>query len=99
MGQIGGSQNARKHLILNTIFLVVGILFLFDLARHIFDLQITGFPALFSIEFAILLVSLTILWMIHTKTIVDHFQFRVLNTLEFQMNNMARRVRKIERYI
>jgi hypothetical protein len=98
VGQIGGKQNARSHLVLNIVFLVVvGLLFLFDLVRHIFDIRITGFPALLSIEIAILLVSLKIIWMIHTKTKVDHFQFWVLNSIEFQMNNMARRVRKIEK--
>lgn len=100
VGQIGGKQNARSHLVLNIVFLVVvGLLFLFDLVRHIFDIQITGFPAILSIEIAILLVSLKIIWMIHTKTKVDHFQFWVLNSIEFQMNNMARRVRKIEKCI
>jgi hypothetical protein len=98
VGQIGGNQNSRKHLILNIVFLiVVGLLFLFDLSRHIFDLRITGFPAILSIEIAILLVSLKVIWMIHTKTKVDHFQFWILNSIEFQMNNIARRVRKIEK--
>ena len=98
VGQIGGSQNTRKHLVLNIVFLVVvGILFIFDLSRHVFDLDISGFPALLSIEFAILLVSLKVIWMIHTKTKVDHFQFWVLNSMEFQLNNMARRIRKIEK--
>jgi len=98
VGQIGGSQNTRKHLFLNIVFLVVvGILFVFDLSRHVFDLDISGFPALLSIEFAILLVSLKVIWMIHTKTKVDHFQFWVLNSMEFQLNNMARRIRKIEK--
>lgn len=98
VGQIGGKHNSKRHLILNIIFLVVvGLLFLFDLARHVFDFQISGFPALLSIEFAILLVSLKVIWMIHTKTKVDHFQFWILNSIEFQMNNMAMRVRKIEK--
>ncbi|MBN2609710.1 MAG: hypothetical protein JXA64_11400 [Candidatus Fermentibacteraceae bacterium] len=100
VGQIGGNQNSRKHLILNIVFLVVvGLLFLIDLCRHIFDLRITGFPAILSIEIAILLVSLKVIWMIHTKTKVDHFQFWILNSIEFQMNNMARRVRKIEKLV
>lgn len=98
VGQIGGKQNARRHLVLNIVFLVVvGLLFLFDLVRHLFDIQISGFPAILSIEIAILLVSLKIIWMIHTKTKVDHFQFWILNSIEFQMNNIARRVRKIEK--
>lgn len=100
VGQIGGKQDAKKHLVLNVVFLVVvGALFFLDLARHIFHFEISGFSSILSIEIAILLVSLKIIWMIHTKTKVDHFQFWVLNTLEFQMNNMARRVRKIEKLL
>ncbi len=98
VGQIGGQQNSRKHRILNAAFLiVVGLLFTFDLTRHLLNLEITGFPALLSIEFAILLVSLKVIWMIHTQTKVDHFQFWVLNSIEFQINSIAHRVRKIEK--
>jgi hypothetical protein len=98
VGQIGGKQKSGQNRILNAVFLiVVGLLFLFDLTRHIFSIQITGFPAILSIEIAILLVSLKIIWMIHTQSKVEHFQFWILNSIEFQMNNMAGRVRKIEK--
>ncbi len=100
VGRIGGKQNSKKDRILTFTFLViVAPLFLFDLVRHIFHFDISGFPALLSIEIAILLVSLKVIWMIHTQTKVEHFQFWILSSIEFQMNNMAHRVRKIERML
>ncbi|MEA3266904.1 MAG: hypothetical protein U9P42_08175 [Candidatus Fermentibacteria bacterium] len=35
--------------------------------------------------------------MIHTQQKVEHFQFWVLNTIEFQINSTAVRIRKIEK--
>jgi hypothetical protein len=47
-------------------------------------------------ELVLLLVSLKIIWMIHRQTKVDHFQFWVLNSIEFQINMMSKRLRELE---
>ena len=44
------------------------------------------------LEVAVLLVSLKIIWMIHKQSKVDHFQFWILNSIEFQMNMLTRRI-------
>ncbi len=54
---------------------------------------------MFSVEIAVLLVSMKIIWMIHKQQKVEHFQFWILNTIEFQMNNTAVRIRKIEKML
>jgi len=49
-----------------------------------------------SMELALLLVSLKIIWMIHRQSKVDHFQFWVLNSIEFQINIMSKRLKDLE---
>lgn len=67
VGRIGGKQNSKRDRILTFAFLaIVALLFLFDLVRHVFHFDISGFPVLLSIEIAILLVSLKVIWMVYT---------------------------------
>ncbi len=97
VGQIGGQTSRKWHNRLNIIFLVVVLgAFLFDLGRHVFDWKIAAIPPFLLLEAAVLLVSLKIIWMIHMQTKVDHFQFWILNTIEFRVNMMTRRLASIE---
>ena len=97
VGQIGGQTSRKWHNTLNVIFLIVVLgAFLFDLGRHVFDWEIAIIPPFLLLEAAVLLVSLKIIWMIHMQTKVDHFQFWILNTIEFRVNMMTRRLANIE---
>lgn len=97
VGQIGGKGSAKQDLIINMIFLTVIIaLFIFDVLRHMFHIEIP-LPSLFSIEIGILLVSIKIIWMIYKQTKVEHFQFWILNSIEFRLNNLSRQMNEIER--
>ncbi|MBC8428843.1 MAG: hypothetical protein H8D05_01220, partial [FCB group bacterium] len=99
IGRIGGQQDRRKDRIFNLAFLVVvALLFIFDVVRNVFSLEF-GPPELFLMEVAILLVSLKVIWMIHRQTKVEHFQFWILSSIEFQMNDIARRTRKMEKIL
>ena len=69
-----------------------------DIARHCFHFQVP-LPEMFSLEIAILLVSVKIIWMIHIQTKVEHFQFWILNSIEFRLNDIAKRIRTIEAQI
>jgi hypothetical protein len=53
-------------------------------------------PPFLSMELALLLVSVKIIWMIHRQTKVDHFQFWVLNSIEFQINLMSKHLKELE---
>lgn len=98
LGQIGGTGTGKKETVINVTFAVLVILFFsFDVMRHALHIEIDFIPELFSVEIALLLVSMKIIWMIHRQQKVEHFQFWILNTIEFQMNNTAARVRKIEK--
>ncbi len=84
IGKIGGQQDRRKDKVFNYVFLiVVALLFVFDVLRHIIGITIIPVPDLFLMELAILLVSLKVIGMIHRQTKVEHFQFWVLNSIEF----------------
>jgi len=96
VGQIGGKGSAKQDLIINMVFLAIIItLFIFDILRHLFPVNLP-LPPLFSIEVGILLVSIKIIWMIYKQTKVEHFQFWILNSIEFRLNNLSKQMNDIE---
>jgi hypothetical protein len=95
MGQIGGSSDVRRDKIVNRVFIVLILLLLaFDIARHFMHWEIP-LPPLFSIEIGVLLVSIKIIWMINRQSKVDHFQFWILNSIEFRINNLSRQLNEL----
>lgn len=97
VGQIGGKHSQRKDHIVNVIFIIAMVgLFILDLLRHLFHIDLP-LPQMFSIELAVLLVSIKIIWMIHRGTKVEHFQFWVLNSIEFRLNDLSKNIREIEK--
>ena len=96
VGQIGGVASNKRDRVLNIVFLVaIALLFLADVFRHIVGLEIPV-PPLFSIELGVLLVSVKIIWMIHKQARVEHFQFWILNSIEFRLNEITKSVRRLE---
>ena len=91
LGRIGGRSFSKKDNWINIGFLVI-ILGLFAL-----ELTTDYLPRLMSLELGVLMVSIKIVFMIHSQQKVNHFQFWILNSIEFRMNDMSKRVRKMER--
>jgi len=99
VGQIGGKANNRWDRIFNVLFVMAIVaLFSLDLIRYLFGLSIPLTPLL-SVELGLLLVSLKIMWMIHRSMKVEHFQFWILNSIEFRLNDIARRIEGIEKKV
>jgi hypothetical protein len=97
VGQIGGKHTQKQDHLINIVFiLAMVVLFVLDLLRHAFHIEVP-LPQMFSIELAVLLVSIKIIWMIHRGTKVEHFQFWVLNSIEFRLNEVTRRLREIDK--
>ncbi len=97
VGQIGGKHSQKRDHIINISFIIAMVfLFLLDLLRHMFHINVP-LPQMFSIELAVLLVSVKIIWMIHKGTKVEHFQFWVLNSIEFRLNDVTKRLREIDK--
>ncbi len=98
LGEIGGSNSKKKDQIINISFLLlVLLLFVFDIFRSFVPVALPELPPFISVELAVLLVSLKIVWMIHMQTKIDHFQFWVLNSIEFQVNTISVRLRELEK--
>jgi hypothetical protein len=97
IGRIGGTQSVRRSRIINIAFITVllGLLVL-DVLRHVLD-SMDWLPSLVSLEVGILLVSIKIIWMIHKQAKVEHFQFWILNSIEFRLNEVAKRLSGMEK--
>ncbi len=91
VGEIGGKHHSKRHLYINLIFLsIVVVTFLMGAIFHKIELAL-------SLELGVLLVSIKIAWMIHDQQKTNHFQFWILNSLEFRINEIHKRAKKIER--
>jgi hypothetical protein len=96
VGQIGGVGSNRRDRFINIIFLLaIVLLFLADIFRHVLLVELP-LPPLFSLELGVLLVSVKIIWMIHKQAKVEHFQFWILNSIEFRLNEITKSVRRLE---
>jgi hypothetical protein len=90
IGSIGGKSYNRIDTIINIVFLcIIAVLFGLEMTTKLM-------PVFISIEIGILLVSIKIVWMIHSHNKFYHFQFWVLNSIEFRINDLVKRVRNIE---
>lgn len=99
IGTIGGKTLGKYDRIFNILFIAfLVVFFVLDVLRHFFGVE-TSLPPLFSLEIGLLLVSIKIIWMIHKQTKVEHFQFWILNSIEFRVNDIAKRIKKIEKHL
>ena len=99
IGQIGGTQSKMHDRIANIAFILLLVSLLsIDVLRHV--VHGNGFewlPQMLSLEIGLLLVSLKIIWMIHKQTKVEHFQFWILNSIEFRLNEVAKKLNDMEK--
>ncbi|MDF7823498.1 hypothetical protein P4B35_05695 [Pontiellaceae bacterium B12227] len=99
MGQIGGKDAEKQDRWANRFFITaISLLALNDFLHHIFGFH-TPIPSLFSLEIAVLLVSVKIIWMMHKSTKVEHFQFWILNSIEYRLNDVAKQLRHLEKTV
>ena len=88
IGEIGGTKYSKKDNIINLVFLgLIVTLFTLELTTHFL-------PTFISLEVSILLVSIKIVWMIHSQHKYNHFVFWILNSIEFRVNELAKTVRE-----
>jgi hypothetical protein len=90
ISRIGGKVNSRIDTAINLAFmLIIATLFVLEITTKFL-------PVFISLEIGVLLVSIKIVWMIHNLNKFYHFQFWVLNSIEFRINDLVKRVRSIE---
>ncbi|MFA6715671.1 MAG: hypothetical protein WCS27_09860 [Victivallaceae bacterium] len=96
IGAIGGAGYDLRERILNGVFVfLLCAIFLADILRHFWEFKIPYLTPLLSIEIGVLLVSVKIIWMIHKQTKVEHFQFWILNSIEFRLNAIAKKLEQM----
>jgi hypothetical protein len=96
VGEIGGKGSNRVESIINIVFvLAVLTLFVFDVIRHVYHVAEETLPPMLSLSLGVFLVSIKIVWMIHRQSKIDHFQFWILNSIEYRLNDVSSRVRGI----
>jgi len=96
MGQIGGKDQATHDLVINWVFIIaIALLAINDLLHHLADMH-TPIGTDLSLVIAVLLVSIKIIWMMHKSTKVEHFQFWILNSIEYRLNDVAKQLRHLE---
>jgi len=96
MGQIGGKDQQKIDRRINWVFITLIVLVAInDILHHIVGIH-TPIPADFSLGIAILLVSIKIIWMMHKSTKMEHFQFWILNSIEYRLNDVAKQLRHLE---
>lgn len=99
MGQIGGKHAEKQDRGVNLVFIVaISLLAINDIMHHVFHIP-TPLSVDFSIGLAVLLVSVKIIWMMHKSTKVEHFQFWILNSIEFRLNDVAKQLRNLEKTV
>ena len=99
IGSIGGTSQSKYDKMFNILFiLLLAVFFTLDVLRHFFNVE-TSLPPIFSLEIGLLLVSIKIIWMIRKQTKVEHFQFWILNSIEFRVNDISKRIKHIEKHI
>lgn len=90
LGRVGGKSQAKIDMAINMA--ILGVI----LALFVIETFTNWIPTLVSLEIGILLVSVKIVWMIHTNSRAYHFQFWVLNSIEFRVNETNKTIRRVE---
>lgn len=89
IGEIGGTRYSKKDNIINFVFLgVIITLFILEQTTHFL-------PPMISLEVSVLLVSIKIIWMIHSQHKYNHFVFWILNSIEFRVNEVSSAIKDI----
>ncbi len=93
IGGIGGQTYSKRDNIINIAFLFLILTF--------FILEVTThwLPSNISIEVSILLVSIKIVWMIHSQHKYNHFIFWMLNSIEYRINETTKKLREIDKKV
>lgn len=91
VGEIGGAQASRQHKAVNMLLIgIIVVVLVVGVALDKLDLVTT-------LEVAILVGIFKIIWMIYEFQRVNHFQFWILNSLEFRINEIHKKVKAMEK--
>ena len=90
IGKIGGMPKSRVKLI-NTLFIVVIVV---SVVVSFFAGEKWQLPM---IELAMIALSIKIIYLIHSQMRINHFQFWILSSLEWRLNELMKRVKDLKK--
>ena len=89
IGAIGGTTRKRLDMAINiTLLTVVLTLFVLEIGFHLL-------PPLIAISIGVLLVSMKIVLVMTSIQKVSHYEFWILNTIDFRISQLENEVRSI----
>ena len=92
VGEIGGKNN-KQHKIVSLIFVIlIGILLILGVVLQKITLFLT-------LEIVVVLGVFKLIWMFYESQRASHFQFWILNSLEFRLNELDRKIKRIEKML
>jgi hypothetical protein len=91
IGAIGGKSRRKIDRAINITFLVIVV------ALFVLEVGFKLLPALISLEIAVLLVSIKVVIVMTSLQRVSHYEFWILNTIDFRISQLENSVRAIER--
>ncbi len=86
LGGIGGKTQSKKSKLFN--YLIIAAMVIFFVGSLVFH----WIDALIALEVGVLLVSIKIIWMMNHLEKVSHFQFWILTSLEYKVNEMQKKL-------
>lgn len=92
VGEIGGKNNAQHKIVSLVFALLIVVLLVLGVALQKISLFLT-------LEIVVLIGIFKILWMFYEVQRSIHFQFWLLNSLEFRINDVDKRMKKIEKLL
>ena len=90
VGKIGGMPKSQVKLI-NTLFIVVIVV---SIVVSFFASEKWQLPM---IELAMIALSVKIIYLIHSQMRINHFQFWILSSLEWRLNELMKRVKDLNK--
>lgn len=92
VGEIGGTNNTQ-HKVVNLIFIIlIVVLLVLGIVLQKITLSLT-------LEITILLAIFKLIWMFYDMQRTTHFQFWILNSLEFRINDIDKKVKRVEKLL
>lgn len=92
VGELGGTHS-KQNKIVNTFLIVIIVALL--ILGEVFNKLTTSL----ALQTAILVGIIKLIWMFYESQRAEHFQFWILNSLEFRINEMYKKIKKMEKTI
>ena len=92
VGEVGGTNNSQHKAVNILLIILIVKLLLLGVVLQKISLFLT-------IEVAILLGIFKIIWMFYDAQRANHFQFWIMNSLEYRINEIDRRLKKIDKML